>query len=370
LRKSIKATLGVLTILLLGFSVHVYLWKDHSRKISRMTIDEKGNIYLVSSSVNKDSGIVTVSKHDTIGRMVWERSSSGLDIPPAIYTFPAIHIDDTDNIYLLTARFGKTDLIKFSPTGELLWKKRVPGAFLGRALVANNQNIGIVNNEFDNEFFAFAELENESESFSIIPIFTDPESTGRLLGVDKTGEFHVIDYARCKVLCIDIKDGVLLGEELNIPPPVNNVNRGSDGSIFDWDYMGNIEKYNKTGELLWKKSSMERIDGLILDSEANVYVHVHSSGKIQKFDQSGNLLWQLENKYRFDIFSLDANNDVYIVENRGIPVMKKFDSNGGLLWISPRLYISPFILWGALIASLFVYMIICHICSSKSCRKV
>ncbi|MDB9526162.1 SBBP repeat-containing protein [Oscillatoria sp. CS-180] len=152
------------------------------------------------------------------------------------------------------------------------------------------------------------------------------------------------------------------------------VGGATNGSLLDENlgaYDGWLTKFNSAGEEQWSKQlgtdTFEAVFNTITDSDGNLYVTGTTRGDfvepkqaggsdlwIHKYDSDGNLLWSQQTGFdlQFDSFDIDidADSNIYISGNRvknnpnpeelgGVPVIddpwvRKYDSDGNLLWFS------------------------------------
>jgi beta-propeller repeat-containing protein len=288
--------------------------------------DSNGNIYVTGAynygfqSPNHNSSDVLLLKYDSYGNLLWARSWGGSGEEVGF----SDAVDSFGNILVAgwTASYGAGSydalLLKFTPSGDLVWEKTIGSARFEQAW-------GVT-----------------------------LDSSGNIL---LTGMYNSTSGPRFLVLKLD-SSGTLLWQKEWFGPESYGYSIAADtsGNIYASGFFINstgheavLLKFSSSGSLLWQRGWGNQTAGgnhVALDSSGNVYMTgFYNPGSISnsflvKFDSSGNLLWQrvYANGYGTGV-AVDSSGIVYnsgwryrtSLQTAADVFLLRFNSTGGLL---------------------------------------
>ena len=256
-----------------------------------VTADGAGNLYVAGSSRNKDQyeneyTKALILKYDTAGHLKWNRTWSAGE---GNWTeIKDLAIDSAGNLYCVGRAewigAGGDDalILKFSPAGELLWRKTWGGTALDKAyavVVDSNDNIYVAG-------------ETKSFGASVYDVFMIKFRPDGSLDWQRRWGGGDNQWDVANALAVDPDDNIYLaGATLSWGAGM-------------WDML--VLKYKPDGSLLWQKTwgksdpdSVDRAWGIDVDSFGNVAVCGQASltgsqlteGILVKYNANGTLAW-------------------------------------------------------------------------------
>jgi len=309
-----------------------------------LAVDEWGNIYVTGESEdeNTDRDVVTI-KYNQEGDSIWVRRFNG---PTNGYDWAAfLALDESGNVYVAGGSEGKeTDfdylILKYNPSGELLWKNRYDGSGSSTDRVSALALDGWGN--------AYLTGESQGENSGLDYATLKYDKNGEVIWIRRyNGPQNGHDYAR----------GLAVDSEGNV-----YVTGYSHGGLTRSDYL--TLKYNASGDLLWEgrfntpENSIDRANAIAVNSSGDVYVTGFSYGVKTDYDiltikysSSGKLLWEKEyngpanGMDRAQALALDGSGNVCVTGQSEDPktlcdfLTIKYNTSGDTLWI--RRYEGP-----------------------------
>lgn len=269
-------------------------------------------------------------------------------------TISGVAADSVGNIYVLwqayyTNVYTDWNVVKFSPSGTLLWTKRIhtPKHDYSKQIVVNSQDeIILVGRQGDGSplYSEIQIMKLSSDGASIWHKTLSQSSTDDLIGgvvLDASDNIYISGYAgksgssastafvakyntsgalqwisgisvsalsdRFECIAIDSSGNLIVG---GLSIDLND----TSGAV------GLLAKFNSSGTLLWSKTVLgatlgysRSVNKVQVDSEDNIYASIGNPKTILKYDASGTLLFQTQSdSISFSQFSLDSNDNFYI----------------------------------------------------------
>jgi hypothetical protein len=269
-----------------------------------LCMDNEGNIYLTGSFTGDvQFGSVNLSGQGQSSLYFAKLSSSGDVLMASKHetaTDPEqgmmIENDQENNIYILGVvqdEYGSrilSSVLKFDPSGTLLWEQEHDEVFLGMKVGGNGifftgiffrYNDGFFNNDvvlpqsdIDDAFVAMANL-NGAFQWATRPGHTDdpnswPRSRGQCIGMDENGEIYISGT---------FSQNIIFGSDTLLAS-------GWNDEVF-------LAKCNSSGAFLWGSHLINRS---VMDSytAGSGHSYLALQGEITKLDSEGSILWTEE----------------------------------------------------------------------------
>jgi hypothetical protein len=274
---------------------------------------------LIRSTTGQPNGWLTL-KYDTNGTLLWANS-----LPGILSGSVRVEVDANNNIYVAGYSFNDSKLIKYSPTGTILWS----------AVFDNNGAI------------------DKASSMAISP---DNSRIG-VAGVSGNLFMALMYDANGNQLWASTSNSIYAAGDVAFGP--GNISYFAAGTYFPQDpnpYQMAIVKFDGAGNQSWVKSYSvgDRAFRVAVDAQGNIVATgMDSAGYMDwmtiKTDANGNLLWSQRydggknNDETPSMLALDASGAVYVT-GKGGPnpssgtisnvkgVVVKYSADGTLQW--------------------------------------
>ena len=304
-----------------------------------------GSIIVGAGATSYDNVII---KYDKNGNTIWKKSipTYYYNSKNQYYKINTINITNDDNIIVgANSQYDGAEkiIIKYDSNGNLIWKKTLPTYksgeyyYVEQLLISNDNNIIIgVDSYSDSQGRAILKYDSNGNLIwnKKIPTYTDYGSTYfyRIASMSLLKDNSIIIGANCGTL----------REDSTTPNA--------------------LLKYNNNGDLIWKKdvTTNTRTNGfdcsikqVLCSTDENIIVSAggdtvsDSQDKvIIKYDKNGNLIWKKSvptyydngetRYYRISTTNINNNNEIIVGANGSTDSssksLLKYDSNGNLIW--------------------------------------
>ena len=304
-----------------------------------------GSIIVGAGASSYDNVII---KYDKNGNTIWKKSipTYYYNSKNQYYKINTINITNDDNIIVgANSQYDGAEkiIIKYDSNGNLIWKKTLPTYksgeyyYVEQLLISNDNNIIIgVDSYSDSQGRAILKYDSNGNLIwnKKIPTYTDYGSTYfyRIASMSLLKDNSIIIGANCGTL----------REDSTTPNA--------------------LLKYNNNGDLIWKKdvTTNTRTNGfdcsikqVLCSTDENIIVSAggdtvsDSQDKvIIKYDKNGNLIWKKSvptyydngetRYYRISTTNINNNNEIIVGANGSTDSssksLLKYDSNGNLIW--------------------------------------
>lgn len=318
----------------------VHTWGGNSvEEAAALSVDSNGNVYIAGNCYSFGAGYYDtfLLKYASNGTLLWQRTWGGNDGEST----SGLALDSNGSIYIAgyTSSFGAGDsdtfLIKYSPTGDLLWQKTWGGSDFDDANALGVDSAGDIYIAGHTYSFGFgggdAFLLKYSASGTLLWQRTWAKSTSpdwewaNALALDSSGGVYVAGYAEgfnCDAVLLKYSsEGNLLWQKIwrkswsgNGYQEARAVALDNSGNVYlagnTWPFLGLgyedtfLLKYSSDGNLLWQSnwggSGSDWAYALAVDVDGNVYVaggtYSFGAGEndalLLKYSPDGSLLWQ------------------------------------------------------------------------------
>ena len=289
-----------------------------------IALDSSGNIYSIGT-LTSGSGDISFIKYDTNSTAVWQyKIDSGV-----ADTISGIHIDSSDNIFVVGTSGGYIWVAKFNTSGSVQWQRQIR-ASAGSTTTGNNI------------------VSDSSGNLYVVGWFVN--YTGCLIKLNSSGVVQYFKYSdsmNMAHLVIDSSDNLYLMGQSN---GYRNPQAGGPGVIV---------KLNSSGNQVWLRTwdggstYANYAGGLTLSSSGN-YLYAsfsasNSDGFLAKLSTTdGSQSWQrrvsgVGNEYGGSV-AVDSSENVYwatsqlynydnnVGYNNQKAVIIKYDSSGTIQW--------------------------------------
>ena len=317
-----------------------------------VALDSSGNIYVVGDTDGFGAGDrdILLLKYDHSGSLLWQRTwgGSSYDWSPR----SGVALGSSGNVYIVgsTGSFGAGDadvlLLKYDPSGDLLWQRTWGGSEL-------DYGLGMALDSLDNVYVTGLTESTGGEDDDLILLKFDP--SGELLWQRTWGEsgkedcgFSITFDSLGHVYVVGITDSAgSMGQ------------KGFVGGQPDISKDALLLKFDSSGDLLWQRTwgqfgEVEWGTYLAVDSSDNIYATGWASNPrprqedlfLLKLDTSGNLLWQRTwggrgTQQGFGA-TADASGKIYVSgitfisgpDGPGDVFLLEIDSSGSMVWQS------------------------------------
>jgi uncharacterized delta-60 repeat protein len=300
-----------------------------------VAVDPSGNIYVTgyTSSFGAGGADVVLLKYDPSGSLLWQKTWGGTSDDYG----RSVAVDTSGNIYVTGYTYsfsvGGYDvfLLKYNPSGSLSWRRTWGGSDY-------DYGYGVAVDPSGNIYVTGYTYSFSVGGYDVFLLKYDP--SGSLLW-QKTWGGSNYDY----------------GYGVAVDPSGNIYVTGATYSFSVGSYDVFLLKYDPSGSLSWQKtwggSSSEYGYGVAVDPSGNIYVtgYTYSFGAggadafLLKYNPSGSLSWQKtwggsSNDYGYGV-AVDPSGNIYVtgytysfdVGGYGV-VLLKYGSSGNLLWRS------------------------------------
>jgi uncharacterized delta-60 repeat protein len=316
-------------LLLLKFtSEGILLWQkawgcDGDDTANAITHDSLGNIYVagVTASYGPERGDVLLLKYSSAGDLVWGRTWGGLDREEAF----EVAVDNNGDIILsgytdsYGAGQGDVLLLKYSPSGELIWQKTWGGEYPegAEALAIDNDGNAYVSGSgimYDyGTFEAFLLKCSPTGELLWQKVWdNDDESFGSALALDEAGYVYMAGWLY-KNGNVDHQHSLL-------------IKYSTDGAL----------QWQRTCDLNgWAKALAVAVDGngdVYLGGETQRYKDYvrYDEALLMRYTSEGDVIWQRVSLGRLGALELDCSGRLYVAGNERLmfnPWRQEFTDN-------------------------------------------
>jgi hypothetical protein len=308
-----KLVLLALTLLVLPCKAQVQLsWFNYPGGVSVST-DASNNVYTANWDYSS-GGDITLTKRNADGKIIWEVAYNNTDLTRhEVATW--VETDGAGNIVVSgTIRSGYSNpvnaaslLMKYSPTGTLLWRvvyeSSFEGSFTTKCIVDANNNIYVLGigtgpngqvtkvKKFNSSGTSIWNYFDSGIGAPVTFKFTPDNNiviihrgiTGSINGYSKIDLNGNNIWSISGVSSLSVGDAA--GDVFGNTYIINGANPGS-----------NIKKLSPTGVVIWSKANTINGNKVEVGSDNNPVISGYpSSGSgvaVMKYDTNGNLLWQ------------------------------------------------------------------------------
>ncbi|MBD3227867.1 MAG: hypothetical protein GF329_06735 [Candidatus Lokiarchaeota archaeon] len=288
-----------------------------------IAIDRDNNIYLTGRSDMSGSPDATLTKYDSEGNQLWNRSWGGSDFDRG----RGVAVDNNNNIYVTgeTESFGSGSddafLVKYDSSGNKKWQQTWGDSHNQRAdgvAVDNNNNVYITGYDYNYD----PDISSGWDDIFLVKY----NSAGNKKWSRNWGGVHMDgSWEYANDIAIDSNNNIYISGQTI--PPIEN----SDGFLVKYNSAG-----NKIWERIWDKSEVNGFSGLAINENNKIYVagYTSSSSKLFKYDSSGNKKWH-KNWEGSDDISINSENFIYtcaVNDATDNLFIFEYDSGGGKRW--------------------------------------
>ena len=226
---------------------------------------------------------------------------------------------------------GRNTLYKYSQEGELIFEKKIDVA-------ENAIDIGFVNSP-DAYYIGYSYYDNSYNRFNFI-IKTDKE--GNIINRYDFNDIYSFDFIYDNNQLAILNNGyyltkmdtnlnIISEKEIAVSDNVSKIVSIEDGYLVMTDSIRNtFAKLDKTGNLIWEKENLERIQDAVETSDGYIVVGYYGSSSgasplLVKLDKDGNIIYtdEFERFENYNYYVLDKiilmNNGDYIVQGSVAP---------------------------------------------------
>ena len=294
---------------------------DHGNGIA---LDDMGNAFITGQTGNA----AFILKYDPSGNLLWNKTWGGTGYEVGL----GIIVDDLGNVFItgethrFDIRFSDAFLLKYDPSGNLLWDATWGGPFydLGRGIALDGSgNVFITGHTWN--YVA----SDETMDPDVFLLKYDP--SGNLLW-DTTWGDSASDYG-FGIAIDDLGNAFITGETYSY-----GAGR-SDAFLLKYDPSGNL-----LWDTTWGGSDWDHGSGIALDDLGNAFITGQRGNDaiLLKYDSTGNLLWDTTWGGPFYDqgrgIALDGSGNVFITGETWNPfaeniyiILLKYNSSGNLL---------------------------------------
>ena len=301
-----------------------------SDSIDQIKTDSAGNIFAAASSADLTQAsypppTLHLLKYSPTGSLLWSQDF-------AETAGRSLAVDPSGNSYLITsdnATYSSSAILKFNPNGTALWTKSL-GGFSSTVSSAFAPNGNLV--------FAMYNAETTFALRQITPAgsITDIATTAGQLANPTSG--MAFDGSGNLYFCALIKSGN------DFPRPVLHKFNLSTGLVWSRIEVGSFGTNN-----LGSNPSSVIIDGaghaIYLSTVSNVVPTVLDT-RISSYDSAGNKLWSDDNDPQMTgdhaaASVTDSSGNTYVVDYDANCKLTKFDANGQYAWAHTLMDLAP-----------------------------
>lgn len=270
----------------------VEIWSDTSVPFAKRVItDQMGNVYVLH---NAGSGAKNIRKLSSTGSEIWSKVTE---------FGSSMSVDKENNLYIAFDQASTNSLIKYDPSGNVLWVKFNIG--LGWAVTTDR-----VNN-------VYLVLHNAMMKFDknglIIWSRSDFNGTGNI-AVNDGGYVATINSGTVGELIVKLYAEAQKLQTFDIGHITFGVSKDASGNLFfaaqETSTTYALIKMDSIGNKIWSVPSSSIIYSVACDSLGNVYAG-SQDGYLRKFDPSGKLLWGMD--IGSDVFHIETYKDQWLV---------------------------------------------------------
>ena len=312
---------------------------EHGNSIA---LDVSGNIYMTGSSnsfgpATYPNSSLTLLKYSPTGNLLWAKMWSG--IGNGTEAGGGVVVDQSGNIYVggSTSSFGagrsNVLLLKFDPSGNLLWQR-----IWGAGVADGASSLAL---DGSGNIYLAGSTDTTFRSRYVDVLVMKVDSAGNLLWQKNWGGPNN-EYAYS--IAVDSSSNIYVtGYTTSFGPGGSNVF---------------LLKLDSSGNLLWQRvwgggSGSQSGQGVAVDASGNIYVTGYTSSfgagnidvLLMRFDMSGNLLWQKTwGGWAVDegsAVTVDASGNAYVTgvtysfgasSGDSEVFLLKVDPSGNLVW--------------------------------------
>ena len=294
-------------LLLSGSTLATYWFSNSDVRGGPIAVGPSGEVFTTNSERNAD------------GTVAWQNTLTGAGVEQT-----SVASDSSGNSYVLTYVSSQTQLIKFSPTGTVLWAKRITTTSTLRPAAPSGSVCTV--DSADNVIIVLGRFQSGSGYFGWVMKFSPTGTLTWAVQPSTVGDYYCVTT--------DSSNNVYIGGE-------------SGSSYFV------VTKLNSSGALQYRVpigfSSGTIIRGIAASSSGEVYCTgsviggggLYNSGTMVKLSSAGGILYSRAIGYGStgtvaNSVAVDSDGNVYLsglVSNSFRNIVIKYNSAGTTQWI-------------------------------------